>query len=134
MVRAFVGGVIIGLSATLLLLINGRIFGITGIVAGLFNKPGPDFVWRSSIVLGLIFGSWLLSFFAPEFFNYEFKTSLPVMAIAGFLVGFGTRLGSGCTSGHGVCGLPRLSLRSVTATGVFMATGILTVYLVRSLS
>ena len=82
MVTALVGGVIIGLSATLLLLINGRIFGITGIVAGLFNKPGPDFVWRSSIVLGLIFGSWLLSFFAPEFFFLSLVKAIILLARA----------------------------------------------------
>ncbi|MAZ47986.1 MAG: YeeE/YedE family protein [Halobacteriovoraceae bacterium] len=134
MVIALVGGVIIGLSATLLLLLNGRIFGVTGIVAGLFNRPGPDLIWRSAIVLGLVLGSWLLSYVAPELFIYEFKTPLPVMALAGFLVGFGTRLGSGCTSGHGVCGLPRLSLRSMAATGVFMGFGILTVYLARMFS
>lgn len=125
-----IGGIIIGLAATLLLLFKGRIFGITGILAGLFEKTGRDTVWRLAIILGLISGSYMVSLFAPEFFDYEVKTSSMQMIVAGFLVGFGTRLGSGCTSGHGVCGLPRLSVRSLCATATFMIFGIITVYFV----
>ena len=128
MIIALIGGVIIGLAATLLLLFQGRIFGITGILAGVLSRPSSDTYWRVSIMVGLVSGSWVLSYFAPQLFTYEFKTPLPLMALAGFLVGFGTRLGSGCTSGHGVCGLPRLSMRSIIATGTFMFFGVVTVF------
>ena len=128
MLLALIGGLIIGLAATLLLLLKGRIFGITGIVAGILTKPSGDSAWRVSIIAGLLVGSWVVSLFSPSLFEYRFDTPLIWMAIAGFLVGFGTRLGSGCTSGHGVCGLPRLSLRSLLATATFMLAGIITVY------
>jgi uncharacterized membrane protein YedE/YeeE len=123
------GGVLIGLAATLLLLFKGKIFGITGILAGLFNKYTSDTYWRIAIVLGLLSGSYFTSIFFPEFFDYQINSSTTKMIIAGFLVGFGTRLGSGCTSGHGVCGLPRFSIRSLIATLTFMGAGILTVYI-----
>lgn len=130
MMNALWGGVLIGLAATLLLLFKGRIFGVTGIVAGLLQKPNSDTSWRVAVVAGLMLGSFIMFQVNPHLFNYEFNTPLPLMALGGFLVGFGTRLGSGCTSGHGVCGLPRLSPRSLVATGVFMGFGILTVYII----
>lgn len=133
MVKALLGGVLIGLAATLLLLFKGRIFGVTGIVSGLLQKPNADTAWRAATVLGLMLGSFIMYQVNPNLFNYEFNTPLPLMALAGFLVGFGTRLGSGCTSGHGVCGLPRLSLRSLAATLTFMVVGVITVYIMGGL-
>ena len=129
MINALIGGAIIGLAASLLLLTLGRIFGITGIMSGMFSGFNKSNIWQYMIVLGLILGSAITSIFMPQFFQYEFKTSLPLMALAGFLVGYGTRLGSGCTSGHGVCGLPRLSIRSFVATMTFMISGIVTVFI-----
>ena len=85
--------------------------------------------WKLFFLIGLAAGSFLLNQFDPSLFNYEIQTSMPEMIIGGALVGFGTRLGSGCTSGHGVCGLPRLALRSLVAVLVFMATAIITVYI-----
>lgn len=122
-----IGGSLIGLAASLLLLFQGRIFGITGIVSGaLFTK---DRAWRVSIIVGLMTGSIFVYLLRPDFFQYEFKTPIYWMAIAGLFVGFGTRLGSGCTSGHGICGLPRLSIRSLVAVLSFMLSGGITVYL-----
>lgn len=130
-VTALVGGVLIGLAATALLWLNGRIAGISGITAGaLFPKRGET-AWRYAFLLGLIAAGalalhWLPSA-APSRAGFP-----PILLIAGgLLVGFGTRLGGGCTSGHGVCGLGRLSLRSLVAVGVFMVTAILTTFIVR---
>jgi uncharacterized membrane protein YedE/YeeE len=128
-INPLVGGILIGLAATLLLLFKGKIFGITGIVAGLFKAPSRDSYWRGAIILGLLTGSYFVSLILPTYFDYEVKASITKMIVAGFLVGFGTRLGSGCTSGHGVCGLPQLSLRSLSATIVFMSAGVLTVFI-----
>ena len=126
-----VGGVLIGLAASLLLLLQGRIFGVTGIISGaLFSGP-VDRKWRLAIILGLMSGSALVYLVNPNLFNYNFDSSYLMMALAGLLVGFGTQLGSGCTSGHGICGLPRLSMRSIVAVGTFMFTGIVTVYIVK---
>jgi len=122
-----IGGALIGLSASLLLLFQGRIFGVTGIVSGAFFTK--DRAWRVSIIIGLIMGSVLVYLVKPDFFNYQFKIPVYWMALAGLLVGFGTRLGSGCTSGHGICGLPRLSMRSLAAVLSFMFSGAITVYL-----
>ncbi len=124
-----IGGLLIGLAATLLLLFKGRIFGVTGIVSQLLEKPTRENDWRVALVPGILTGSFGVFLFRPDFFQYQIPSSLFEMVIAGGLVGFGTRLGSGCTSGHGVCGLPRLSLRSLVATLSFMIVGIITVYL-----
>ena len=129
MENALIGGLLIGVTASLLLLIKGRIFGVTGILAGLLQKPDHDSWWRFAIVMGLMTGSAMMYLIDPTWFDYKFQTNLPSMALAGFLVGFGTRLGSGCTSGHGVCGLPRFSLRSLIATTIFMLTAMATVFL-----
>ena len=126
-----VGGLLIGLAASLLLLLQGRIFGVTGIVSGAFFDGPADRKWRLAIILGLISGSTLVYLFNPKLFGYSFDSSYLMMAIAGLLVGFGTRLGSGCTSGHGICGLPRLSMRSIVAVVTFMLSGAITVYVVR---
>lgn len=130
-VSPLVGGALIGLAASLLLLLKGRIFGVTGILTGALFSSGDDRKWRIATVLGLMSGGALVHFVNPVFFEYEFKGELWMMAVAGLLVGFGTRLGSGCTSGHGICGLPRLSMRSFVAVCTFMFTGGITVYVFR---
>jgi uncharacterized protein len=125
---SFIGGLIIGLAAVLLLFTNGRIAGISGIIGGLLQKKSNDQTWRIVFILGLILSPFLYTLFQPlPLLNIQ--TSTPMIMIAGVLVGFGTRLGSGCTSGHGVCGLSRLSLRSFIATLTFMLTGFITVYI-----
>ena len=124
---AVMGGVLIGLSATLLLLANGRIAGISGIANGLFTRSAGDKAWRAFFLLGLVMGAG--SYVTLFGLNFEIpQRELPMLLIAGLLVGFGTRLGNGCTSGHGVCGIARLSIRSLVATGVFLVTAIVTVW------
>ena len=125
---SFVGGIIIGLAAVLLLLTNGRIAGISGIIGGLLQKKSTDQVWRIVFILGLVLSPFLYAIFQP-LPPLSIQTPTPIIIIAGVLVGFGTRLGSGCTSGHGVCGLSRLSGRSFIATFVFMLAGFITVYI-----
>lgn len=130
---ALLGGALIGLSAALLLLLNGRIAGISGIVGGLLQGPKKDDVaWRVAFVLGLIAAPLLYQAFSalPESI---IETGDASLIVAGLLVGLGSRLGSGCTSGHGVCGISRLSPRSIVATMTFMATGFMTVYVMRHL-
>lgn len=125
------GGTLIGLSAALLLLSRGRIAGISGIVGTLIaTRPTSESGLQLLFVLGLIAGP-LIVWLAQGRPVVEIETSLPVLIAGGLLVGFGTRMGGGCTSGHGVCGLSRLSPRSVVATGIFMAVGALTVAIVR---
>lgn len=127
---ALAGGVLIGLAAAVLLLFNGRIAGISGIVGGLLQRtPGPV-GWRMAFVLGLVVAPvlWTVVSVMPP---VEIQASHGVLVLAGLIVGFGTRLGSGCTSGHGVCGLSRLSPRSLAATLIFMVAGFVTVYLLR---
>lgn len=128
------GGVLIGLSATAMVVLLGRITGISGMVGSLLQaqtwRSTSQWGWRASFVAGLMTAPWVWQWFAP--LPEVTMPSNPVLIIAaGLLVGFGTRLGSGCTSGHGVCGLSRLSLRSLAATLVFMATGAATVFVVR---
>jgi uncharacterized membrane protein YedE/YeeE len=124
------GGALIGLSAALLWLFKGRIAGISGIAAGLIPPSIQGARWRLAFLAGLIAAPPALALLssAPE---VTITTSLPRLILAGLLVGFGTRLGSGCTSGHGVCGIARLSLRSMVATGVFMAVAGATVFVTR---
>lgn len=127
------GGVLIGLSAVLLMVLHGRIAGISGIVAGVFGRADTtDKGWRSAFVLGLLAPGALLVLFrsSPD---TTFVAGPPVLLVAGLLVGFGTRLGSGCTSGHGVCGLARLSPRSLAAVAGFMGAGFITVGILRHL-
>jgi uncharacterized membrane protein YedE/YeeE len=127
----FLGGVLIGLAAVLLLLANGRIAGVSGIVGGLLSRKPGDIGWRVAFVLGLWLGALVYWAARGALFELELLATPGVMIVAGFLVGYGTRLGSGCTSGHGVCGIARFSPRSMVATVVFMASGIATVYVVR---
>jgi len=129
---ALTGGGLIGISVALLILLNGRIAGITGIVGGLFKLVKGDTAWRIAFTFGLIIAPiiWLLFGKLPEI---TIDANYGLLVVAGLIVGFGARLGSGCTSGHGVCGISRLSPRSIVATLVFMGTGILTVFIVRHL-
>ena len=124
------GGALIGLSAALLMLLNGRIAGISGLVAGL-GRFGARWFADLAFLLGLVLGPPLFARLAGHWPEMRIEAGLPVLALAGLLVGFGTRLGSGCTSGHGVCGLARLSPRSLAAVAVFLGTGMLTVAAVR---
>ncbi len=127
-IPALIGGALIGLAATLLLLLNGRIAGISGIVGGALKRPAGDTAWRWWFVIGLLLAGLAAIWASPVTPRPEFPITL--VAIAGFIVGVGTRLGSGCTSGHGVCGMARLSSRSIVATVTFLVTGMLTVALV----
>jgi uncharacterized protein len=130
-VSALIGGTLIGLGAAVLLLASGRIAGISGIIGGMLTPAAGDFVWRLCFVVGLIAGAGAFAAAAPDRFMVELDAPTVSIVAAGLLVGYGTRLGSGCTSGHGVCGIGRLSPRSITATLLFMVSAILTVYLVR---
>ncbi|MEX2122483.1 MAG: YeeE/YedE family protein [Woeseia sp.] len=130
-VSGFLGGVLIGFAAALLLLANGRIAGISGIVGGLVLPKSGETGWRVMFVIGLLAGPLALIAARGAPFPVEIMAPLPVMAVAGLLVGFGTRMGGGCTSGHGVCGIARLSPRSIAATLVFMFSAIVTVWLTR---
>lgn len=125
-ISALVGGVIIGLSATLLLVGSGRIAGISGILGGLLVPTRGDRLWRGLFMLGLLIAGGVAAAVAPESIGSS-PRSLPVLAAAGLLVGVGTRIGNGCTSGHGVCGISRLSPRSLVATITFIAAGMLVV-------
>ena len=127
---ALAGGLLIGLAASLCMLLNGRIAGISGILGGLLKPVAGDTVWRLAFILGLVAAPVLFGLVAtlPK---PQIDGSFGVLVLAGLLVGFGTRLGSGCTSGHGVCGLARGSLRSAVATAAFMSTGFASVYIVR---
>jgi uncharacterized membrane protein YedE/YeeE len=128
-IASTIGGVLIGLSATIMLLFFGRVTGISGIVGGLFDRRPGDFGWRALFTAGLLVGGLVFSLLSPEAFADTSTRGLGPVALAGLLVGFGTRLGSGCTSGHGICGLTRLSVRSLVAVLTFMATGALTAVL-----
>lgn len=129
---ALAGGALIGLAAVAFLLLNGRIAGISGIVGGLLRPQAGDIGWRLAFVAGLILApvTWTVALAAPEL---TIAANYPMLVIAGLIVGISTRYGSGCTSGHGVCGISRLSPRSLVATACFMATGFATVYVVRHL-
>jgi uncharacterized membrane protein YedE/YeeE len=127
------GGILIGLAAALLLLVNGKILGVSGIVGGVLHARANDTGWRLCFLLGMLLAPVMLSRLASLQVP-PIATSSLVLAIAGLLVGFGTRLGSGCTSGHGICGVSRLSPRSLLATAIFILAGIATVFVVRHLN
>lgn len=126
------GGLLIGLAAALFLLFNGRIAGISGIVGGLLKPARGDIAWRIAFVAGLVIAPLVYALAAP-LPQVHVEANYPVLLIAGLLVGIGTRYGSGCTSGHGICGLSRRSPRSVMATIAFMFAGFVTVYIARHL-
>ncbi len=132
-VRSLLGGALIGISAATLLLGPGRIAGITGILGGALRARAGDLAWRLWFLLGLVGGGVVLGRVWPATFQGQLARSGLWFAAAGLLVGFGTRLGNGCTSGHGVCGVGRLSPRSLLATAVFILTGAITVFVVRHL-
>lgn len=117
------GGALIGLSSSLLWLGSGRVAGISGIIAGLLQPQPTQHIHRSLFLLGLIIGGVILAFVQPSWIYVTIPRSLPTLIVAGLLVGIGTRVGSGCTSGHGVCGISKFSLRSIVATLAFMCSG-----------
>lgn len=127
------GGALIGLSATLLLVLNGRVAGISGIAGGLLESSSGDRAWRLMFLGGLVLGGVGFALGAPQVFGTPVASGLAVPIAAGLLVGFGTRLGGGCTSGHGICGISRGAARSIAATLTFMLTGALTVFVVHQL-
>ena len=126
------GGILIGLAAALFLLFNGRIAGISGILGGLLQRPAGDMAWRIAFLLGLVGAPFVYGMVAP-LPAAQVDAGTATLVVAGLLVGIGTRYGAGCTSGHGVCGLSRGSLRSLVATAAFMAAGFVTVFIVRHL-
>lgn len=132
-VSALIGGGLIGLAASLMLLLNGRIAGISGIYGGLLRPSPGDIGWRATFVLGLLAGGVVVMVLSPEMIAASAVRSLPATVLAGLVVGFGVRMGNGCTSGHGVCGLTRFSRRSLVATVTFMATGAVTASLIQVL-
>ncbi|HPI40197.1 MAG TPA: YeeE/YedE thiosulfate transporter family protein [Pseudobdellovibrionaceae bacterium] len=129
-INALLGGSIIGVSVSLMLILNGRVTGIAGIYSQWLQWPKGDTFWRFAFILGLVLGGYVASLFIPNTFG-PMVTDLPWVMIAGLLVGFGTALGSGCTSGHGVCGLSRFSIRSLVATLSFMGSGFLVASLIQ---
>lgn len=131
--NALWGGIIIGISVSLMLLLNGRVTGISGIINGALSPVKGDTAWRVLFVLGLFLGGLVLKAFKPEVFTGSLPTGLGTTVVAGLLVGFGTIMGSGCTSGHGVCGISRMSVRSIIATVSFIGAGVVAVLLFRSL-
>lgn len=125
------GGITIGIAVTTMLVANGRVTGISGIINGALKGVRSDLLWRVAFLGGLVSGGLVLMAIKPEVFENTTSRSFGSLVVAGFLVGFGTILGSGCTSGHGVCGISRLSPRSLAATITFMLFGVLAVALVR---
>ena len=128
-VSGLIGGLLIGLAAALLLLLNGRISGISGIVGGMLATKSSEVGWRVVFVVGLLLGAFIYMLATGGAIPVRMQASVPVLVVAGLLVGFGTRLGSGCTSGHGLCGIARLSRRSIVASAVFFGVAMLTVFL-----
>lgn len=128
------GGVMIGVAATVMLLFTGRIAGNSGIIGGLFSFKKDKACWRVFYVVGLMLGALIYKWIKQGEVPIEINATVPSLIIAGLLVGFGTRLGSGCTSGHGICGIARCSKRSITATLIFMGTAMATVYIIKILS
>jgi len=132
-VLSTIGGVLIGLAAVGLLYFNGRIAGISGIMGGVLHPQEGDTLWRALFLLGLLVGALLILWLHPVSFDLRIDVSDPVVLLGGFLVGIGTRIGNGCTSGHGVSGVGRLAPRSIVASAVFVGFAILTTHLVRHL-
>jgi len=131
-ISSLIGGSIIGISAVLLMGLIGRIAGISGIFSGIIFGNTNDKIWRVLFVLGLILGPMIYTFISGVQPDFDITSNWILIVTGGLLVGFGTRLGSGCTSGHGVCGLSRFSFRSMIAVVVFIAAGVATVAITRS--
>jgi uncharacterized membrane protein YedE/YeeE len=132
-IPSLLGGMILGVAAALYVLLHGRILGISGIISGLLHPTLTDSAWRLSLVFGLISAPFLAALFFGIIPVIEIDASWLVIVIAGLLVGFGAQYGSGCTSGHGICGLSRLSPRSLVATLAFMCAGFVMVFVIRHL-
>ena len=133
-IESLLGGLIIGLAVAILYLMRGNYAGISGIYFNVISANKNGFFWRLLFIIGLIIGPVILSFFSYKDLGFEMPNTNPIIIIVGgLLVGYGTQLGSGCTSGHGVCGIGRLSIRSIIGTCVFVGAGVLTVLLTRSL-
>jgi uncharacterized membrane protein YedE/YeeE len=130
---ALIGGLLIGISTSLMLLINGKILGISSIVSGALTKIKSELAWRYCFILGLLSGGIIVKYFNPSYFSYDIPLSWADVILGGLLVGVGTNLGGGCTSGHSICGLSRFSGRSLIATCLFMSVAIFTVYIRRHL-
>lgn len=130
---AVLGGGLIGVAVTLMLLFNGRVTGISGIVASSITQMNPEGLWRWMFLGGMIVGGFLMHSLRPDLFVNVSQRETGVIISAGFLVGYGTVMGSGCTSGHGICGISRFSMRSVAATLTFMMFGFLAVQMLRLL-
>ena len=132
-VESLVGGIVIGIAALVLLRFYGRIAGISGIFGGLFPFNTGETLWRMVFLAGLVTGGVILSFLHTDAVTFELAYSNPALILAGLLVGVGSRMGNGCTSGHGICGLGRLAPRSMVAVLTFMATGILAAVVVHQI-
>src|SRR5579883_791802 len=131
--QSLIGGLLIGVSASAMLLLDGKVAGISGIFAGILRPVRGETLWKGCFLAGLVAGGLLLRLLLPQAFAVGLVRSPAALMAAGLLVGYGTRLGNGCTSGHGVCGVSRLSRRSIAATAVFLATGALTVFVINHL-
>lgn len=132
-VNSLLGGVIIGLASGLMLLFNGRIAGISSILGGAVVPRNGEWLWRALFLIGLVIGGMAAGGFNLGVISFDLERSMPALIVAGLLVGFGTRMGGGCTSGHGVCGMGRISPRSIVATATFFLTGVITVYILNHL-
>lgn len=130
---SLLGGVLIGISVSLMLLWNGRVTGISGIINSAFSTSKDEATWRWFFIGGLFLGGFVLRLVKPEVFTDPLTSNQLMIAVAGLLVGFGTIMGSGCTSGHGICGLSRLSARSIIATFVFIVAGVIAVSIFKKL-
>ena len=129
-IASTIGGLLIGVAAAGLLIFHGRIAGISGIAGGIFRREPGDISWRVMFLVGLLAAGFGWSFFFPQAYLVEINRSPYALVVAGLAVGIGTQVGGGCTSGHGVCGIGRLSKRSTVATISFMITAALTVFVV----
>jgi uncharacterized membrane protein YedE/YeeE len=132
--QVLAGGTLIGVAAAGLLLLTGKVAGVSGIVDGVLRGEKGEWAWKATFVLGLVAGGLVLRFAMPQTLATSAPRALPLVAIGGLLVGFGARLSGGCTSGHGVCGMGRLSLRGLVGTIIFIVMGAVTVYVMRKLS
>lgn len=129
---ALLGGILLGIASALFILLNGRILGISGIIGGLLRPRAGDISWRVAFVIGLLAAPWVYTLWTP-LTPISVEADWGAVILAGLLVGLGTRYGAGCTSGHGVCGLSRLSPRSLVATVAFMGAGFFMVFVIRHL-
>ena len=131
-IESLTGGFIIGLAVAMLYLLRGNYASLSGVYFDVISATKPGFVWRSFLILGLVVGPVILSFFSYNDLGFDMPVTNPLFIIlGGLLVGYGTQLGSGCTSGHGVCGIARLSIRSIVGTVAFIGSGVITVLVMR---